>query len=196
MDSADWNTDRAVIERAAAGDDRACAALYRRYQPVVAGLVWRVSQDPDEQDDLVQDTFIKAFRGLPGFKHESRFSTWLTKVGLNVCNTHLRVRKRRQALHETLVEHVLREAALSAAPSPDVAVQRDERRRALAQALDTLPPDVRDVMHKRYTQHLTYREIVDQVGRPSGTVKVWMHRGRKLLKERLATLEARGDLDG
>jgi RNA polymerase sigma-70 factor (ECF subfamily) len=178
-----FESEAETIDQALVGDQGAFTALYHRHRPRVLATVGRVARCRDEAEDLVQLTFIKAFGALPTFRRESAFSTWLTRIALNVSTTHLR---RRLTLQECLdaAARTLEVAPALGRPPGDAAggLADRERREALLGGLGALPEDYRRAIWLHYIQERSYQEITQELKIPIGTLKVWLHRARARLR--------------
>ncbi len=171
--------DDVLVARASAGNDNpAFAELVRRHQGKVRGLLLRLTNNPSLADDLAQEVFLRAYRGLVGFEGRSRFSTWLYRIAYNVFLNH-RTRTRELAcLPEDYESH-------AAAPESELSPQRYDLRRDLADAVTRLPERYRAVVTLYYLEDVSYPEIAEVLDLPLGTVKTHLHRAKKLLREHL-----------
>ncbi len=159
------------------GDQRALEELVRTTHRRAYGLAFRLVRDRYDAEDVVQEAYLRMFRGLAGFREEARFETWMHRIVTNAAINHLR---RRGRFGELLEE----EAPDLPAPdrSEDQAVRRDELERALA----ALPSGQRAVLVLKDVYGLSCREIGEELGIEEGAVKVRLHRARKRLKELLS----------
>ncbi len=178
-----------VIARARAGDARAFEVLMNRHATQVFNLALRVVRDPHEAEDLTQEAFVRAWRGLPRFRAEARFSTWLYRIVTNLCYDRLpRLRSELDALGALDTEAM---AELPAAEETvEAALLTDELRVHLQQALAGLPEGFRLLMTLRHLQRMSYAEIAAATGLPEGTVKSGIHRARGQLREAVACYQA------
>lgn len=168
----------ALLLRACDGDKPAFAELVRRNQGRVRGLLMRLAQDRVLADDLAQEVFLRAYRGLVGFQQRSAFGTWLYRIAYNVyLNNRTRVRRFCELPEDYVAAAVAPEGALSA--------PRSDLRRDLSAAIETLPERYRAVVVLYYLEEVSYPEIADILGVPLGTVKTHLHRAKKLLRERM-----------
>jgi len=126
-----FSSDLDQITRAAAGDAAAVRALVNRYSPGVLSLATRMLSDRGEAEDVTQETFIRAWKALPGWEPRAKFSTWLHRVALNLC--YDRLRKRRESLPGELPD--LADTRLS----PQEALDQSQRVLAIEQAISALP---------------------------------------------------------
>lgn len=172
--------DAALVESAAHfADARAFAELIRRHQGKVRGLLLRLTGDRTLADDLAQEVFFRAFRGLVGFEGRARFSTWLYRIAYNVYLNH----RARVRAHSGLPEGF--ESGV-AAPETAMSAARSDLRRDLAAAIDGLPDRYRAVVMLHYLEDVSYPEIAEILELPLGTVKTHLHRAKKMLRERMS----------
>ena len=171
--------DGALVERAAhLTDRRAFAELLRRHQSKVRGLLLRLAGDRALADDLAQETFLRAYRGLVGFAGRARFSTWLYRIAYNVYLNH-RARVRQ---HASLPEGFEGGAA---APESSMSAARADLRRDLEAAIAGLPDRYRAVVMLHYLEDVSYPEIAEILDLPLGTVKTHLHRAKRLLRAQM-----------
>ncbi len=174
-----------LVVKAQRGDEDAFEQLVRAHQRYVFNLAYRVLGDYREAEDVAQETFVRAWRGLPSFRAESRFTTWLYRIARNVCLNRL---PRLQA--ELTQTELLGETLASPGQTPADVFDAKERRAFVHAELARLPEKYRLVLTLRYLQDLSYAEIADVLNLPLGTVKTHLHRGREALAARLAAWEA------
>lgn len=174
-----------LIGRALEGDQGAYEAIYKAYQPRIYGMIAPRTGGRDDVEDLVQMTFIRAFQALGSFRGKAAFSTWLTRIALNVYHSH---RRARWAQHERLEEvedsastHRI-ERELAWYEDPEEVVYRKERRALVRKGIQALPAHYREAMWLRYVKDRSYKEIMQELHVPMGTVKTWLCRGRRQLK--------------
>lgn len=194
--------DARLIERIRATSSRAdsqaaLAELLQAHEERIFATCLRMVRDPETARDLTQDAMVKVIQGLDSFDNRARFSTWLTRVAMNVCISYMRKRKLRR--HASLDAPMASGGggagaseggrtfsdALEAAPEPSgqERVETREDRDMLLAALDTLDPDHRAVLVLRDGQDLDYQQIGEVLGVPIGTVKSRLFRARAALRE-------------
>jgi len=179
MTPADSDTeDTADVRRVLAGETSAFAGIVRRWQSRLVNLAWRFSRDRTAAEDMAQDAFVSAFRGLRTFRGESSFSTWLTAIALNSYRSWLRDRP-----PATVSVDLARLADWRPPPTADV--EDRERASVVQHAVARLPPRYRDPIVLFYFQEMDLAETARVLGLREGTVKARLHRGRKLLERRL-----------
>jgi RNA polymerase sigma-70 factor, ECF subfamily len=193
--------ERRLVGRAQGGDVRAFEALVRRYERWVFTLAARMVGDRAEAEDIAQEVFLKAYRGLHGFRGGSRFSTWLYAIASHHCLNYLagrdaRMRRAARTGNPTSAQGDPAPSALDrvpdGSPGPDLVLERRDLRRLIQQGLAQLPEEHRMVVVLRDVQGLSYEEIADALGVELGTVRSRLHRARTALKTRLAPYLAEG----
>jgi RNA polymerase sigma-70 factor (ECF subfamily) len=186
--------DQRLVERARAGDVRAFEALVRRYERWVFTLAFRMVGDRGDAEDVAQEVFLKAYRGLSGFRGGSRFSTWLYAIASHHCLNHLAgraARARRAGRAGTASDG--RGGELPSAldriadetPGPDAVLERHELRRMVQHELLQLTEPHRIVLILRDIQGMSYEDIAATLGVELGTVRSRLHRARMELRARL-----------
>ncbi len=184
-------SDAELVARARRGDVVAFEQLVLRHQRYVFNLAYRVLGDYAEAEDMTQEAFVRAWRGLPGFRGQARFTTWLYRIVHNLCLNRLPGLQR-----QLLQAEPLEEALANPAPSPPDLFEARERMAFLHAQLDYLPEKYRLVLTLRYLQDLSYAEIAAALDVPMGTVKTHLHRARRLLTEQLRQWEEHTAGDG
>jgi RNA polymerase sigma-70 factor, ECF subfamily len=170
--------DRQDIERVLAGDPAAFEGIVRRWQGPLVNLAWRFCRDRGRAEDLAQEAFLRAFHGLPSFKGDATFSTWLFALATNLYRSSLR-----RFIPPSVNLDGLRLAA--DAPSPDDAMDARRRAEALRRAVSFLPPRYRDSVVLYYFHDMSVALAAASLGLPEGTVKAHLARGRELLRKKL-----------
>jgi len=171
--------DRLLVEAIRAGDPQAPRELIARFQGVVFGLCFRMLDHRHDAEDAMQETFVRALRGIFGFDADRPIRPWLLEIAANRCRTALAARARRPAPAERS-RIVDRPDARPAVADPD------DLAGELELALSRLRPEYRRVFTLFHEQGLSYEEIAAALGRPVGTVKTWLHRARAELAAHLA----------
>lgn len=176
--SLDEQAEPALLGRAGRGDRSAFAELVRRHQAKVRALLLRLSGDRSLSDDLAQEVFLRAYRGLVGFEGRSSFGTWLYRISYNVYLNHRARSKSYSALPE---DYDVR----AAAPEDAMSAPRADLRRDLEAAIKGLPERYRAVIVLYYLQEVSYPEIAEILELPLGTVKTHLHRAKRLLRRQM-----------
>ena len=165
--------DPQVVAAARRGDLGAFETLVRRYQAEVWRLARRLVRDPAAADDVTQDAFLRAFRGLPRYRGESKFSTWLFAIARNCAHDELRRAGRRS----TLSERLDRERA-GDHPGPGEAIE-------VREAVERLPLEAREAIVLIDMFGASYADASTILDVPVGTVKSRVHRAREQLARAL-----------
>lgn len=177
--------DFEAIQRVLAGDTAAFDGLVRRYQQEIYRLAYRITRNAEDARDLAQEAFVQAYRSLGTFRGESRFSTWLHRITVNLCLNHLKSAGREDpaGVDERLPDS--RGDSLAALLS-------DERDRALAEAIERLPPQQKATLALRVHQGLGHKEIAEVLGCSEGTAKANYFHAVRALQRRLAAFREAG----
>jgi len=164
--------DDALVDRARDGDVAALDSLIRRHYELAYRVALSVVRDPDVASDVVQDAFVKAARGLSGYRGDSPFLGWLATIVKNEARTALRSVGRR---NEAALDVVAPVAASGSSPA-ERTVLRDEARR-VRRLVDRLPEKQRLAVELRIDQGLSFREVGEVIGSSEGSARVNYHHG-------------------
>jgi RNA polymerase sigma-70 factor (ECF subfamily) len=176
--------DVRLVQASQQGEQDAFALLFQRHQRRVFQLVFCLLQDYDDANDATQEAFLAAWQGLPSFRGEARFSTWLYRIAYHCSVRHLERRKREQVLQRALQAEYL-VANPSNQMGAEVSVEREDLQAVVREHLSHLPMKYRLVLILRHLEDRTYEEMAQILTLPIGTIKTHLFRARKLLKERL-----------
>jgi RNA polymerase sigma-70 factor (ECF subfamily) len=180
--------DLQLIAASKGGDQDAFAQLVQRYQRRVFNLVYRMLQQYEEANETTQETFLAAWQGLPAFRGDARFATWLYRIAYNCSLKQLEQRKRDKALQVAL------EAEQDNAKLTDTEMDVRDRQALVREHLSHLPAKYRIVLILRHLQDMTYEEMAEILTMPIGTIKTHLFRARNLLKERLQALDRESNM--
>lgn len=170
------------------GDQDAFAQLVQRYQRRIFNLVFRILQQYDEATEITQETFLAAWQGLPSFRGDARFPTWLYRIAYNCSLKQLEHRKRDRALQAAMqAEQVLQHVDDSV--RADFELEAHDRQTMIQEQISNLPAKYRIVLVLRHLQEMTYEEMAEALTMPIGTIKTHLFRARNLLKERLEAFD-------
>ncbi|WP_299638025.1 RNA polymerase sigma factor [Devosia sp.] len=182
------NEQADLVALARAGGENAIRTLIERNNQRLFRAARSVLRNDGEAEDVVQETYVKAFTALAGFRGEASFSTWVTRIALNEAVSRLRRRRKRSGL-EALDAAVSADAGLvslfplSLVPlAADKEVARSEMRHVLETAIDGLPEGFRTVFVLRDVEGLTTEETAAQLALKPETVKTRLHRARRMLR--------------
>lgn len=178
-----------VIERCKNGDERAWAELVEATYRDVYSLCLRILGDPHDAAEATQDAYLKAWRGLAGFRGDAMFETWLYRVASNSALSKHRSRRRRQSHEAGVEDEVLTD--LPASGSVEATAGARIEVQALEAALARLPEQHRSAVVLRDVYGMNIGEIAAQLGISETAAKVRVHRGRKKLKEMIFEGEQR-----
>ena len=182
--------DEQLVTRAQNGDERAFELLVRKYQYKIVQLVGRLVGEA-EAPDVAQETFIRAWRALPGFRGQSAFYTWLYRIGINTAKNSIVSRGRRPADQDIDVadaELYGHTEHLSDVDTPEAELLTDEIRQRVAATIAGLPADLRKAITLREREGLSYEEIAEVMDCPIGTVRSRIFRAREAIDAALKPL--------
>ena len=180
-------TDEELVARSTGGDLDSFNQLVVRWERPIYALAYRVIGREEDARDVCQETFLRAFRALGGFKGQAKFSSWLYRIALNLCRDWIR-RERRAPIAQAPEGVDLIELAGETSPSDSVEelVARREIGRAVARAMADPPGGAADRDHPEGYHGLTFQEIADMLECPLSTVKTRLYQGLSVLRRQLA----------
>ncbi|MFI0398809.1 MAG: RNA polymerase sigma factor RpoE [Thiolinea sp.] len=184
-------TDLELVQRVQAGDKKSFDVLVLKYQHKVINLVMRYMHDPDTAQDVAQEAFIKAYKGLKNFRGESAFYTWLYRIAINTAKNHLVSQGRRTPTNDIDAEEAEQfegESALKEYGTPENEMLRDEIQSIVSNAIDALPDDLRTAIVLRELEGMSYEEIAEAMDCPIGTVRSRIFRARESIDKVLQPL--------
>lgn len=179
--------DQPLVEAARAGQSSAFGELVRRHQGRLYPTLLRLTGSAEDAQDLLQESFLRAYRKLGRYKGDSSFYTWLYRLAVNLALSHRRRRKGPARFSElqTPAGAALEPAADPEQSDPTLPAELAEREALVQAALDALAPDHRAVVVLKEFDGLRYEEIAATLGVPVGTVRSRLHRARRELRDRL-----------
>lgn len=187
------DSDAGLVQRAIDGDVAAFGLLVERYQRPMTALIARMTPNPDDVDDVVQELFVRAWKGLPKFRGDAQFSTWLYRIAVNTAIKH-RSRRRDELAVSLSAEELAGGLESLAATTPEgsdpfLNAQRKEQEEQVRQAVLALPEKQRAVVVLHYFEGHSCEEISKIVECSVGTVWSRLHYACKRLKDSLGALE-------
>ena len=185
-------TEQELVRAAAGGDTEAFERLVRTYENKIYHLALRMCGSSEEASDIAQEAFLAAWRGLPSFRGEANFATWLYRLTSNAAIDYLR-RQKKERGDMSLDDEDLGLDAVDTGPGPQDAAERTEVRTAVAAGLQQLSEGHRQVLVLREIQGLSYEEIADVLEVDLGPVKSRISRARSALRK---ILLENGNLSG
>lgn len=185
-------TDEELVARTTAGDLDSFNQLVLRWERPIYALAYRTLGREEDARDVVQEAFLRAYRGLRGFKGQAKFSSWLYRITLNLCRDWSRRERRAPIVQvpEGSDPIDLVDAHLPPTDSVEDLVARREMSQAVALAMAELPEEQRTAILLKEYQGLTFQEIADTLGCPLSTVKTRLYQGLSVLRRRLERRQA------
>lgn len=175
--------EQQLIERCRSGDMQAFGALWEQHRSAVFRNILGIVGNPQDAEDLTQDTFLRAYRALDSFRGEAQLRTWLIRIGVHLAIDHV---KRKKAHPEVSLDWDVGGAHEDI--DPHAAAERNALRDTVRKAIDALPPHHRAVIVLRDIEGMDYSEMAKALGCSVGSVKLRLFRARRLLKQRLEVL--------
>lgn len=185
------NVDYELVKQVRCGEKQAFDLLVQKYQFKILKLVNRYVNDPSEAMDVAQESFIKAYRALNKFRGESAFYTWLYRIAINTAKNHVVSQSRR--IIETDVEVVDMEQTLTKGnlkdySAPEKLLLEAEIEKAVTEAIQHLPKELRTAITLRELEGMSYDEIAGIMACPVGTVRSRIFRAREAIERRIRPL--------
>ena len=179
-------TDEELVARSRTGDMDSFNQLILRWERPIYALAYRVIGQEEDARDVAQETFLRAFRALPGFKGQAKFSSWIYRIALNLCRDWIR-RKRRTPVSPLPDDVDLSELAAEQEPSESVEdlVARRELTAVVEEAMTLLPEEQRTAVILKEYHGMTFQEIADLQGCPLSTVKTRLYQGLSVLRKHM-----------
>src|SRR5437762_2487764 len=180
-------TDEELVARSIGGDADSFNELVLRWERPIFALAYRTIGREEEARDVCQETFLRAFRALPGFRGQAKFSSWLYRIALNLCRDWVR-RERRAPVVQAPEGVDLVDLAAAREPSESIEdlVARQDLSRAVERAMAALREEQRTAIVLKEYHGLTFQEIAELVGCPLSTVKTRLYQGLTVLRRELA----------
>ena len=170
--------DQTYIDKVLKGDTNAFSILVEKYKTMVFTLALKMVKSREEAEEISQDTFIKAFKNLNKFKGDSKFSTWLYKIGYRTCLDSLKKNKEKYNT-DTIDEITINK--IKSTEGVLEGIERKERAEVINTCMLSLPEDERAVLWMFYFEELSLKEIIELTEFSEANVKVKLHRARKRL---------------
>lgn len=180
------STDEELVARSVGGDLDSFNQLVLRWERPIYALAYRVIGREEDARDVAQETFLRAFRALKGFKGQAKFSSWLYRITLNLCRDWIRRERRTPVVQAPEGVDVI-ELAGETSPSESIEelVSRHELGRAVGKAMSQLPEEQRTAIILKEYHGLTFQEIADLLDCPLSTVKTRLYQGLTVLRKQL-----------
>ena len=195
-------TDQYLISKVLSGDTNAFGAIIKTTERLVAQIVFKMIPNVEDRKDIAQDIYLKVFNKLAGFKYQSKLSTWIAQVAYNTCLDYLA--KRKLVLPGKIYEDSRaddetfgspgKESLFTTNNETEKMVTRKELTGILQSGIEQLPPVYKTLITLYHNEELSYEEIAQITALPGGTVKSYLSRARKALKENLLLNYKKEDL--
>lgn len=176
--------DIGLIEQTLKGNDRAFAFLVKKYQKLVLHITVRILNNKEDVEDVCQEVFIKVFRRLETFKGNSKLSTWIASIAYRVALDHLRKQKKSIPLSNYEIP-VYKKTESNNKNIPDKILENKELKAIMEKEIEQLPLPYKTIITLYHLQEFSYKEIEEITGIKMGTLKSYLSRARKMLKEKL-----------
>ena len=181
-------SDLVIVQKALTGDQAAYDQLLKKYRGAIYGLTYKMVSNKEQAEDIVQETFIKAFSALSSFNEEYSFSTWLFKIASNNCIDFLRKKRLQTFSIDQSTESqdgTMTKELPDPIVNPEMRLIESEKRSIIEMAIENLPKKYRIAIIMRHKEEKSYEEISEALGIPLGTVKARIFRAREKLKKYL-----------
>ncbi len=185
------NNDLELVKRVQAGDKSAYDVLVRKYQHKIIKLISRYVHDPEAAQDVAQEAFLKAYRGLSSFRGDSAFYTWLYRIAINTAKNYLVAQGRRspdQDIDVQEAEYFEGATALKENATPERQLLTEEIERTVFRAMKELPDDLKTAITLREIEGMSYEQIAEAMDCPIGTVRSRIFRAREAIDRQLKPL--------
>ena len=176
-------SDDTLINRAQSGDEQAFVDLIRVYYPFVYAIVIKIVSDPHDAEEIVQDTFLNAYRGLAEYQEMAKFKNWLGEIARNRARSWLRKQR-----IETVPMDEMNEHPLGTEDLPDEQLIRREQRELIRRAMETLSEKDREIAHAYYLEGASYDELISTHGLSYNAIAFRLSRAKRQLTKRLRYL--------
>ena len=184
--------DQKLVEKAQKGDKRAFGILVEKYHKKLTRLLARMVRDQSEIEDIVQDSFIKAYRAINNFRGDSAFYTWLYRIGINTAKNHLvSLGRRPKAMNDVEIEDVENfedGQELRNLETPENSMMTKEIVATVNVTIESLPDELKEAISLREMDGLSYEEIAELMQCPIGTVRSRIFRAREAIADKLKPL--------
>jgi len=179
-------TDEELVARSVSGDVDSFNQLIVRWERPIYALAYRVLGHEEDARDVCQDTFLRAYRALPGFKGQAKFSSWLYRIALNLCRDWMR-RRRRAPVSQIPEDMDLSDLRAETGPVESIEdlVARRELSAIVEEAMQSLSEEQRTAIILKEYHGMTFQEIADMQGCPLSTVKTRLYQGLSQLRKHL-----------
>jgi RNA polymerase sigma-70 factor (ECF subfamily) len=174
-----------IVEKILSGDTKAFQTFVEEYKGLIGHIVFRMIKNKSDREDICQDIFIKIYQNLSEFKFESKITTWISKIAYNTCINYLEKKKfllfNAYSNQDETPENFYPDDNIT----PDKFVEEKDISLHLQKVIDKMPHNLRAILTFYHIEEMSYQEISEIMNLPEGTVKSYLFRARKFLKDRL-----------
>jgi len=182
-----------LVRKIISGNAEAFRVVVDQNKRLVSHIVFRMIRNETDREDLCQDIFIRVYQNLSSFQFKSKLSTWIARIAYNTCGNYLE--KKKIPLYEDIASNkVSIESHCDYSAQPDTQAELEDVSIKLRTEIDKLPAQFAAIITLYHLDDMSYREIGSIMNMPEGTVKSYLFRARKLLKDRLLTKYQMEDL--
>lgn len=198
------DSENKLVENILKGNSDEFRTLVNKYKRLVYHIVFRLVKSNEDQEELGQEIFLKVFQNLSTFQHKSKLSTWIARIAYNTSLNYLRKKKiplyddelssEKRKMNASSSFNIGIHAVTSDTELPDETLQKDQISNFLQEEINKLPIQYRQIISFYHLENLSQQEIAEVMNLPIGTVKSYIYRARKLMKDRLLAKYKREDL--
>jgi RNA polymerase sigma factor (sigma-70 family) len=194
-------TDQQLVNRVLRGDSNAFSAIIKNTEALVAQIVFKMIANVEERKDIVQDIYLKAYKNLCDFRFQSKLSTWIAQISYNTCFNYLQKKKailpgnlhHQDDSDEEKLEYLKTSSSALINISEHRIIQK-ELSKILTREIENLSPVYKTLITLYHNEEMTYEEIATITQLPAGTVKSYLFRARRSLKESILSKYKREEL--
>ena len=187
------NDSKTLVDRVLKGDPNAFTQIVAQNERLVGQIVFRLIPNATDREDLCQEVFFKVYRNLEGFQFNSKLSTWIARIAYNTCLSYLD-KKKLPLLDDCCPQNEANEPEMLDGIRPDEWTESRQTSVRVCQEIDKLPVIYGTIVSLYHLHDMSYAEIGRILSLPDGTVKSYLFRARRLLKERLLEKYSREEL--
>jgi RNA polymerase sigma-70 factor, ECF subfamily len=183
--------DHSLVKGVLNGNTQAFSFLIKKYEKLVFHMIHKLVDNDVIIEELAQDVFMKVHEKLPGFRFESKLSTWIGTIAYRITINHLRKNKKMvfKEIEEDMEENYFTELV-----NPQSQFESKDVSKHIRAHIELLPAHYKNILYLYHIEEMSYPEIVEITGLPVGTVKNYLFRARKLLKEQLSKFMLKEEL--
>lgn len=186
-------SEKTLVADIIAGNRHAFEQFVRQYEKLVAHVVFRMIRNETDREDVCQDVFVRVYRNLAGFQFQAKLSTWVARIAFNTAMNHLE-KKKVDLFDDVTADHVTLDDMPDSVTGPDARFETADLGTRVRVEIDNLPVLYGTIMALYHLEDMPYMDIAGIMQMPVGTVKSYLFRGRKMLRERLVAVYSEEDL--